>query len=128
MENSIFLAKFIGLVLLFIGVAILVNREWYRQLITNFFDDRGLLYLSGMLALVTGVAIVLVHNVWTPDWRILITLLGWIAIMRGVMRLTFPALSMRSAKKFSTTTTPTTFGGVGVLVLGVILTAMGYLN
>jgi hypothetical protein len=117
-----------GLVFLIIGVAILVNREWYRQLVADFFDDRGLLYLSGALAVVTGLAIVLVHNVWVPDWRILITLLGWVAIARGIMRLTFPAFAMRSAKKMSATTTPTTFAGVGVLVLGVILTAMGYLN
>ena len=128
MGTSIFLAKFMGLVFLIIGVAILVNREWYRQLVADFFDDRGLLYLSGALALVTGLAIVLVHNVWVPDWRILITLLGWVAIARGIMRLTFPALAMRSAKKMSATTTPTTFAGVGVLVLGVILTTMGYLN
>ena len=128
MGNSIFLAKFIGLTFMVIGVGTLVNREWYRELIVQFFSDRGQVYLSGILALLAGVAIVLVHNVWTPDWRILITLLGWIAIAKGVMRLTFPALAMRSAKKFSGTTTPTTFSGVGVLVLGVFLTAMGYLN
>jgi hypothetical protein len=128
MENSIFLAKIIGLVFLFLGLATLINREWYRQLITDFFDDRGLVYLSGVLTLVTGIAIVLVHNVWAPDWRILITILGWIAIAKGVMRLTFPALAMRSAKKFSTTTTPTIFSGVSVLVLGVVLASMGYLN
>ena len=127
MESSIFLARIIGLVFLGIGVAILVNREWYRELITEFFDDRGLVYFSGILALVAGIAIVLAHNVWTADWRVLITLLGWISIAKGVMRLAFPAQAMRSAKSYAKTTMPTTIGSVVIVVLGAYLTAMGFL-
>ena len=128
MGNSIFLAKLIGLTFTIIGVAILANREWYRELIDQFFGDRGQVYVSGALALLAGIAIILVHNVWTTNWRVLITLIGWIAAIRGAARLIFPQLAMRWATKMTSTTTPTTFAGFGVLVVGLFLTAMGYLN
>ena len=39
-----------------------------------------LLYFAAAAGLIVGVAIVLALNVWTADWRVLITLLGWIGI------------------------------------------------
>jgi hypothetical protein len=32
-----------------------------------------------------------VHNRWSDGWRILITVLGWLAIVGGLVRLLFPA-------------------------------------
>jgi hypothetical protein len=34
-------------------------------------------YLSGVLMFVGGLAIVRAHNHWMPDWTVLITLSGW---------------------------------------------------
>jgi uncharacterized membrane protein YidH (DUF202 family) len=30
---------------------------------------------------------VLSHNVWVGDWRVLITILGWLSIVSGALRL-----------------------------------------
>jgi len=37
-----------------------------------------------------GLAIVVTHNVWTPDWRCLITLIGWIFVFAGLTRIALP--------------------------------------
>ena len=37
-----------------------------------------------------GVAIVLNHNVWALEWRVIITLVGWLATLGGLMRILFP--------------------------------------
>ena len=34
---------------------------------------------------------VIAHNVWAADWRALITLIGWIAVLAGIARLALPA-------------------------------------
>ena len=44
----------------------------------EFLRSRALIYLSGVLIHDGGLAIVLTHNVWVADWRVLITLLGWL--------------------------------------------------
>ena len=37
-----------------------------------------------------GLAIVLTHNVWVADWRVLITILGWLAAIGGAVRILAP--------------------------------------
>lgn len=44
-------------------------------------------YLSGVLMFIGGLAIVRAHNHWVPDWSVLVTLSGWffLALGRGVV-------------------------------------------
>jgi hypothetical protein len=45
-------------------------------------------YLSGVLLFVAGLWIVRGHNVWKPlDWRVLITLTGWLFLVLGLVRM-----------------------------------------
>lgn len=44
-------------------------------------------YLSGVLMFVGGLAIVRAHNSWTRDWTILITLTGWFGVLLGLVRM-----------------------------------------
>jgi hypothetical protein len=45
-----------------------------------------------------GLAIVLAHNVWTADWRVLITLFGWLNAIGGAVRLIAPAWVMQTGR------------------------------
>ena len=44
-------------------------------------------YLSGVLMFVAGLAIVRAHNQWRPDWTVLVTVSGWFALTLGVARM-----------------------------------------
>jgi uncharacterized membrane protein HdeD (DUF308 family) len=44
-------------------------------------------YLSGVLMFVAGLAIVRVHNVWVRDWTALVTLAGWFFLLLGMARM-----------------------------------------
>src|SRR3954466_1457533 len=90
MSTSIFLAKLIGPVCLVIGLALLINGAAFRTLAGEFLNNPALMVLSGVLTLPVGLAIVLTHNVWAGDWRILITILGWLAIVGGAARILVP--------------------------------------
>jgi hypothetical protein len=41
-------------------------------------------YLSGLLSLLAGLAIVNLHNTWRADWRVIITVLGWLMTIGGI--------------------------------------------
>jgi hypothetical protein len=43
-----------------------------------------------------GLAIVLTHNIWTADWRVLITLFGWLSAIGGAVRLAASDTVMRT--------------------------------
>jgi multisubunit Na+/H+ antiporter MnhG subunit len=44
-------------------------------------------YLSGLLFFVAGLAIVRAHNLWNWNWQTLVTLSGWGLLLLGVIRL-----------------------------------------
>jgi hypothetical protein len=46
-----------------------------------------LVYLSGVLLFVAGLAIVRAHNLWTRDWTVLVTISGWFAMALGLLRM-----------------------------------------
>lgn len=44
-------------------------------------------YLSGTLLFVAGLAIARAHNRWVHDWTVLLTLTGWAALGLGLVRM-----------------------------------------
>ncbi len=54
------------------------------------------IYLSGVLMFVAGLAVVRAHNVWARNWSVLITLSGWFFLVLGLVRM-FAASQYRQA-------------------------------
>src|SRR5262252_10861990 len=77
-------------------------------------------YLSGVLLFVAGLAIVRAHNHWTRDWTVLVTLSGWFSLLLGLFRMFAASQYQRS----SANTSPAVFMVLEgmLLVLGLIMT------
>ena len=54
-------------------------------------------YLSGVLMFVAGLAIVRAHNHWARNWTVLVTLSGWFALVLGLFRMFNADLYQRGA-------------------------------
>ena len=91
MQTSIFLAALISPVMLAAALGMLLNPDGQRATMLAFLDSPPLIYLSGVLAMVAGLAILLYHNVWAADWRVIVTLLGWAGTIGGAARMLSPA-------------------------------------
>jgi hypothetical protein len=98
MSNSVFIARLIGPVMLVIGLAVLVNRRAFHELAEEFLASRALLFLSGLLIMPVGLAIVLTHNIWVADGRVMVTLFGWLNLIGGAVRLFAPAYVMQTGR------------------------------
>ena len=98
MSNSVFIARLIGPVMLVVGLAVLVNQRAFRELAEEFLASRALLFLSGLLIMPAGLAIVLTHNIWAADGRVMITLFGWLNLIGGAVRLFAPAYVMQTGR------------------------------
>jgi uncharacterized membrane protein HdeD (DUF308 family) len=90
MTTSIVFARFIGPVMLVAAVSMLLDRNAIRAVGEDFMNSPALIYLAGVLTLIMGIAIITFHNIWVMDWRLIITLFGYIAIVSGVFRMVFP--------------------------------------
>jgi hypothetical protein len=51
-----------------------------------------LIYLSGVLLFVAGLAIVKSHNIWIYGWQTLLTIIGYLVIILGLFRMFFPQI------------------------------------
>ena len=126
MATSQLIAGFIGPLLIAIGSAVLLNLDHFPVMATQISNDQGLIFLSGILSLLGGVAIVRVHNIWSGDWRIVVTLLGWLAILGGLLRMWFPQRAAPIAEAFAGNATALIVGGLVVFALGAFLSYKAY--
>ena len=72
-----------GPILLFTGIGAAIGLlgefpEAYLSVLREINNQSATLIL-GMFALLAGLAIVNTHNLWVSDWRVIITILGWLA-------------------------------------------------
>lgn len=79
-------------------------------------------YLAGSLWLLAGLAIIRSHNYWAFKWPVMITLIGWFAILGGFSRMFFPKSSQQGAQN-----TLVVMGlQIILLAIGIILTLKAF--
>ncbi len=130
MQTSRFLAKLIGPVLVVIGLAMIFNADVFRAMAGEFLKSPSLIYIAGLLALTAGLAIVNTHNVWSGDWRVVITVLGWLCLVGGIFRIGFPSgvQSLGASMLASASTNWIMIEGGIFAVLGAWLSYEGYMR
>ena len=126
MQTSVFLARLLGPLLLLTGAGIVLNPKSFRTIAGEVVRSVTLVYLFGFMDLAAGLAIVLTHNVWVASWRVLITLIGWLLLIRGAVRIVAPEIVMGYAAKVIRNKQLIPAAGAVVGVLGLVLCYFGY--
>lgn len=130
MTTSRYIARLMGPVMLIIGIGMiggmLTEGDAYSSLMKEFIGSRALIFITGALALVAGLAVVNAHNLWVPDWRVIVTILGWLLIVRGVSNLVFPGTVQTLGDRMIASHGGILAGAAVTIVLGAILSIMGY--
>ena len=81
-------------------------------------------YLSGVLMFVGGLAIVRAHNYWVRNWTVLVTLSGWFFLALGLFRMFAAGLYQRGSAQTNAVVFMVLEGAL--LVLGLIMTFQAY--
>lgn len=126
MNISKFLAKVIGLYLLIVSIALLTNQQQFTLAINNLINNSALMFVIGFFTIILGILLVVSHNVWEMNWRILITLIGWIALLKGISILIFPQYMDKISLVFIQNPHFAYAAGGVDLLLGLILCYYGF--
>jgi hypothetical protein len=126
MAHSKTIAALMGPLLAAMGVAMLINRNLFPTIMGEVAHNYALIFLSGILTLLAGLAIVRIHNVWSGGWRVIITALGWLAIVSGLVRIWLPQGAAPIAEAFAGNSMSILIGGLVVLALGAYLSYKAY--
>ena len=86
-------------------------------MVQDFSGNLGLVVFSGFMHLFFGLLVVVAHNIWTPDFRGLVTLMGWVGIIKGGLRILAPTKISHLGEEFA--------GGKKLVVWGLVWLAVG---
>jgi len=120
MPNSAYIAKLLGPALIGITVTEWMNLDIFTAAIGPSFATH--VYLNGTLLFIAGLAIVRAHNVWSRRWPVLITLVGWVAVVGGLSRMVAPVSAQQAGQSASVVYASL----VALLAIGVVLTFNSY--
>ena len=87
MEIVIFLARFWGSLFMILG-AMSIGAKLLGRII-EYAEDRTITISTGYITFLLGLATVVAHNVWVADWRVAVTILGWVTLFKGIEKVGF---------------------------------------
>lgn len=89
MEISIFLAKVVGIYFIIMGLLVLTSQKGVMNMIDQLKDKANFLVL-GLVTTLIGLLMIVSHNIWTTPHQIVISLIGWVSFIKGLIILFFP--------------------------------------
>ncbi len=120
MDISFVIAEALGMFFVVMGAAMVVNGKEAAAVIEEAAQNKGFLWMWGLCALVIGSVIVALNNLWTSGLPLVVTMLGWLAFLKGTFILVFPASASRWCRRFAHGSL-VMFAGVVALVIGFAL-------
>jgi hypothetical protein len=126
MSTSIYIARILGPCFIVVAISIMLNQDFYKKVFDDFFKNTALIYISGLIPLVLGIVIVLSHNVWVTDWTVMITIFGWMAVIKGIWLIVFPKSLPGFVKAYQRYPNLLLFHAILALALGIILVHLSY--
>jgi hypothetical protein len=101
MTTSKTIAALLGPTLIATAVSLLANLDISQTLIEGLSQSPALIMIAGYAAFVPGLAIVYFHNRWTNGWPVLVTVMGWLSLVAGLLRMVFPTQLAAMATKIA---------------------------
>lgn len=126
MNTSIFLAQAFGLYFVIVSIMLIFQSNGVLATVHELMANRAVFLLAAILTVILGILLVLVHNVWVADWRVVITLLCWLVFISGLFRLYFLSVIQKMAASMHRTKSIVIMGCVFMLI-GLFLLYHGFI-
>jgi len=126
MPAAVFIARLLGPIFVVIGIGVLANAHHYVALIQEAVKSPTLIYFAGVMALAAGLAMLNCYRAWTADWRVIVTVLGYLMVLGGIVRIVLPQLTVGLATALYSGSAAMVVVGVIALVIGGYLSFEGY--
>ncbi len=126
MAISIFLAKVLGLYFVVIALWLLIRHRHTEMVMNEMMASPGVLSLAAILGLIFGVLIVVAHNIWHLNWTLIITLIGWIALVKAFFNLFLTDVARRFFKVWLQSRSAMVITDIFMIIIGVFLLYHGF--
>ncbi len=121
------LARALGVYMIAASLGGLVAPRRWAAVLADYERSPGLVLLAAMFAFIVGLVLVSLHNLWTDPLAIVVSLIGWAALVEGIALLAVPGPFIRLGAALVRPGASRVFAIV-TLVLGVLLLIAGLLG
>jgi hypothetical protein len=124
---TLYLAKLIGALLIVSALWMMVRKDVVLALMERIVGDAAVIAYIGLLRVTLGLALVIGHDIWSSAVAVVVSLIGWLTLLRGLLLLFLPhekLVSLYEAMGFQRN--HAAYAG-GALLLGGYLLIAGYL-
>lgn len=83
------LAILLGIYMISAGVGLLTDSTGFAGMIDGFKANLTMSYLTAIMAFAIGGTFVAIHDRWNTPLEIIVSLIGWAALIEGVLMLAF---------------------------------------
>ena len=122
MEISIFFARFWGSFFIIFGLMAIITKQLDKTI--EMTDNKAFIVATGDITLLLGLFTVILHNIWVADWRVIITILGWSTLIKGILKTGFPEFIHKNSQKFKK---KQKVSAIFLLIIGMWLFYMGFI-
>jgi hypothetical protein len=128
MMYTIFLAQLLGSFLIIVTLSLLFKRQNGIKLVNDLAHNQILLYVLSIIGVLLGLIVVLTHNAWSDgSLSLLITLIGWIMLIKSILAMVLPAETVTKFVKFFTVNHLYNIWFGIALIFGLYLSYAGFL-
>lgn len=126
MDLSIFLSRTVGIYLVIVSVLLLTKTSQFYGIIASMAGDAPLMFVSGLFTLMIGIAMVVSHHIWVMNWRVSVTIISWIILLKAICILFCPLSMNALTLNFIRSTTYAYAAGSFDLALGLVFIYFGF--
>lgn len=119
--NDLLLERLFSVVYTVLGLSLIAQSERWRGWFLDMVQRPGWPVRWGALPLVVGAVLVVWHNTWTRDFGVILTALGWWAVLKGLVFLLAPDLVERAFGPKQVTRLMVAGRGLLVLLLAILI-------
>jgi len=85
--TTAFLCRWLGVYCLIVALSMALHRDAYLAAVAALAHDAPLMLILGIFTTLGGLALVLVHNQWRADHALVVTVLAWAVLLKGLLFL-----------------------------------------
>ncbi|RUR16118.1 hypothetical protein [Legionella septentrionalis] len=125
MFHSVVLAQVLGLYFTVIAIILLSRKTYFQALVLEMRPDGAQMIVAAAFGFLLGLFIVVTHNIWVLEPRVLVTIIGWIILIKSLLWLALPERMVSVSKNMYSGPTYYVIAAI-VLIVGLILLIKGF--
>lgn len=127
MENAMHIAAVLGPVYLVVGLSLLFYADAWQKMVREWEKNHYVLIMGAYMALILGLVVINMYNVWAWNVWLIVTITGWCALAKGVFYFLAPGDWTKALFKQCNNLNWLYFWSLVIIVAGAALSYQVYL-